>query len=83
MRYLKLLRIPFLISSINGTEGGTFSGGAIKRDTTINTVNGIAQMKTANKKVKMTANSPFRMIPYLRMMNQVPMMQKIVHARVK
>ncbi len=40
-------------------------------------------MKAAKKKVKMTANKPFRMMPYFRMMNQVPMMQKIVHARVE
>jgi hypothetical protein len=79
----KLLFIPLLIKSLNVTEGGASSDGATKRDKSMNPVNGITQMKVANRNVKMTANNPFRMIPYLRMMNQVPIMQKIVHARVE
>jgi len=81
--YPRLLLTPLLIKSLNVIEGGASSDGATKRDSRINSINGIPQMKVANKKVKMTASNPFRIIPYLRMTNQVPIMQKIVQARVE
>jgi hypothetical protein len=49
----------------------------------MNPVNGMAQMAAAKKKVVTTAINPFRRIPYFRMMNQVPMIQIIVQARIE
>jgi hypothetical protein len=59
------------------------SSGVTHRDKRMNPVNGMAQMAAAKKKVVTTAINPFRRIPYFRMMNQVPIIQMIVQARIE
>jgi hypothetical protein len=81
--YTELLLIPLLINSLNITKYTGSSVGVTKRDKRINPAKGIAQMVAAKKKVITNAIKPSRRIPYFRMMNQVPMKQTIVQARIE
>ncbi len=77
LAYPELCLIPFLISSLNMMEGEGSSEEVVRRDRRINTDNPMAQKTKAKKKNIPTANIPSERIPYLKMMNQVPMKQMI------
>jgi len=81
--YPKLCLSPFLIMSLNITEGNVSSGGLTQRDKRINPAKGTAQMAAAKKKVTTNAINPLKSISYLMMMNQVPTKQTVDQTRIE